>query len=280
MSTRLLQILGLFVVIASLSACAPTLQTMPTATRLAPTEPGREPTLRAPTKAPANAGRTIAPEPTPTASGWLYRDNNGYFAVWAPAGWKQEDFPGETVRSKVAFHHPKDDSVVIRLIVGPTAARYSYDTMLAETQGKIPALKKQFGAGATIEVSKGEVGDHKTVVLRASVPRVLEQEVVLMLNAKATIAYSTSYSTASQKAFDEHYATFRAFLEELQILESGRTFTEDDLVQAAVSKKLRLAQLHEEIGQYDLARQYVQQGLALDPDNAELKTMEERLKKK
>ena len=49
----------------------------------------------------------------------IYNDKNGYFTALAPTGWRQKDFPEETVRSKVEFINEQKGNISIRVIAGP-----------------------------------------------------------------------------------------------------------------------------------------------------------------
>ncbi len=59
-----------------------------------------------------------------------------------------------------------------------------------------------------------------------------------------------------------------------------RDISEKEIIKHSVAKILRLAQLMIENGKFDLARELVKEGLALDPSNKDLLAIEKKLQTK
>jgi len=117
------------------------------------------------------------------AGAQIYKDSNGYFAAIPPSGWKQQDFPSETVRSKVAFNHPQPKGPGVRIIAGPVPrSGYSLDDLLAENKEKIDTLLKPKFPGGVFSVSKKTFGDRETVVQKNSIPGTMEQNIVMYVD--------------------------------------------------------------------------------------------------
>jgi len=221
-----------------------------------------------------------APATKPAASPAveLYRDQNGYFGALPPEGWKQKDFPSETIRSKVEFYHPKENQVNIRIISGPVSAQHTLDDLYKENQQKIDDYFRTNYPNGVFTMTKGEMGEYQAIIQRNSIPGLLEQEIVMTVNKG--LAYSIAFSAPTKTQFDSYYPTFQKFLQSFIILETGKIFTDEEIQATLVAKYKRLAELHEQAGLIEEALQYVEMGLSLDPNNAELIAMKERLQSK
>jgi hypothetical protein len=202
------------------------------------------------------------------ANAQIYKDSNGYFAVVAPSGWKQQDYPSETVRSKVAFNHPKLSGVDVRIIAGPTPeSSYSLDDLLAENREKIQTVLKPKIPGGSFTVSKEKVGDREAVVQLNSMPGA-EQKVVMFVNK--SIWYSVALNASSRKEYESVRDAFQKCLNSFTILESGRKFSDGEMKAAVIAKYKRLAEIYEHNGDTVQALAWVKEGLEVDPDNKEL----------
>ncbi len=221
-------------------------------------------------------GTTTAPVAQPVSKPLeLYRDRNGYFAALPPEGWSQEDYPSETIRSKVAFHHPENSNIVIRILASAAPSEnYTLEDLYIENQQKIPALQRQY-SNAIINLTKGKMGEYQTVVMRTSIPNLLEQEITQLV--EANVYYSIAFSTITKTQFENNYKTVEKFLREFLVLKADRRFSEEELRATLVARSKRLAELNEQMGQIDEALRFVREGLAIDPDNTDLKSMESRL---
>lgn len=206
----------------------------------------------------------------------IYRDKNGYFAAVRPQEWRQQDYPEETVRSKVAFHHPQIKGVTIRIISGPTPTpSYSLDDLLEENQNKIATFFKPKFPSGTFTVTREKISDRDAVVQRNSAPGLGEQEVVLYVNKN--IWYSIALGANSKGDLDRASTDFQSFLNSFTILDPGKKFSDKEIRSGLVAKYKRVAKLWEEQGRKADALEFVNQGLAIDPNDAELKQMKIRL---
>lgn len=232
-------------------------------------------------KQPANSTTISAQQSTasaravPETESRIYSDKNGYFTAARPKGWEQKDFPEETIRSKVEFINARNADVNIRVIVAPTASpSLSNDEFLAEVQEKIrTALRPRFPS-INWTVRKETVVDREAVVMVGSGPG-LEQRIVQYINQGMN--YSVALNAKSREGFLEAEPTFRSFLYSFTILEGGKSSSEADRNAAQVARFTRLALLMQQTGQTADALQFVDQGLAVDPTNAQLKELQRSL---
>jgi tetratricopeptide (TPR) repeat protein len=213
------------------------------------------------------------------AEAQIYKDNNGYFAAIPPSGWKQQDYPSETVRSKVAFNDPRPNGPDVRIIAGPVPrSGYSLDDLLAENKEKIDTVFKPKSPSGVYSVSKEKIGDREAVIQKNSMPGVMEQKVVMYVNKD--IWYSIAFNATSKKEYESVAATFQKFLNSFTILETGRKFSDAEMKGAVIAKYKRLAEIYEQNGNTAEALVWVKEGLEVDPNNKDLADIQTRLAKK
>ena len=209
----------------------------------------------------------------------LYKDKNGYFTVLPPAGWRQEDYPSETIRSKVAFQHPTEKDIVIRIISAPTPFQnYTLDDLYQETKEKIDSLFRQKFPSVKCNLTKREVEGRQAVVQRNSGSPIGEQEIVMFINKG--LYYSIAFNTLTNSQFEKNYKTFQRFLTNFIILEAGKKFSEQEIRDGLISKYKRVAELYEQMGRIEDALDFVKEGIAIDPNNKDLIAIEKRLQTK
>lgn len=208
----------------------------------------------------------------------LYKDKNGYFTVLPPTGWKQEDYPSETIRSKVAFQHPTEKGILIRIISGPTPTpNYTLDDLYQENKEKIDTYFRQKFPSGKYDIAKREIEGRQAVVQKNSLPGT-EQEVVLFINKG--IWYSIAFNADTRSQFEKNYKTFQRFLTNFTILEAGKKFSEKEIRDGLIAKYKRVAELYEQMGRIEDALDFVKEGMAIDPNNKDLIAIEKRLQTK
>ncbi len=206
----------------------------------------------------------------------IFKDKNGYFGALRPKGWRQQDYPEETIRSKVAFHHPQINGVNIRIIAGPTPTEsYSLDDLLTENQQKIATIFKPKFPFGSFTVRKEKVGDREGVVQINSAQGAIEQKIVMFVNKN--IWYSIACNANSKADYDKASTAYETFLSSFTILEGGKQFTDAEVKAGLVAKYRRVAKLYVEMGQKAEALNWVNQGLDVDSNDADLKQLKEQI---
>ncbi len=208
----------------------------------------------------------------------IYTDKiNGYFTVIPPSGWKQQDYPSETIRSKVRFNHPRLNEVNVTIIAGPNPqSSSSLDDLLTSKQNNAAELKAKFPRGS-FTVSKEKVGDREAVLVKTSMSGA-EQKLVFFVNN--SIQYNVGLSATSKREYESLAETFQQFLNSFTMLESGREFSDAEAKAAVISGCKRRAELWEQRGDIPEALAAVETGLRVDPSNMELLDVQIRLTKK
>jgi len=194
-----------------------------------------------------------------------YADPKGYFKIVPPAGWRVQGYPKDP-RGKVAFIGP-EANVDLRILVNAVdfsttdelvtfckgiEARTGLSTNIQRTKfGGRPAVKRSFEVkGRKLYVIDFLVGsiDHN---IQFCAPANIYQK-YLSLVTKSIETYEARAQAASEKVVAQH----------------------------AVAKKLRLAQLMMEDGNYDLALVYIKEGLEISPKDTRLVKLKKQIESK
>ena len=207
----------------------------------------------------------------------IYSDKNQYFVVLPPKGWEKEEYPNETIRSKVAFHHPSM-SILIRVTAEPTVGKdFSFDDLY--TQHKVRQKQmRDLMQGGNYEMKISRLGDLRAVLHRNSYPNGDEHEMLSVV--ENGIIYTIGLNAASVEELNGGRNAFEAFLNSFTPLSKGKTFSKSEINAGLVAKFRRLAELSELQGKIEEAIEFVNQGLLLDSSNLEFKVMLRRLQSK
>jgi len=204
-----------------------------------------------------------------------YVDANGYFSATPPSRWRQKVFPGEKVRSKIEFVHPDGKGLSIRVIVAPIEnPGLSLDAFLAEVQDKITTVIRPRFPSIKAAAFKEEVAGREAVVMTLSGPGI-EQRVVQYLHNG--LNYSVALNATGEKSFSANADAFNRFLELFTIQGAGVEVSEADRTLAQISRFKRLAVLEERSGNPVAALDWAAQGLAINPQDLELRQIRQRL---
>lgn len=205
----------------------------------------------------------------------IYKDHNDYFAAIMPAGWTIKDYPAENIRSKVKFLHPSFSGVNIGIIAGPSPqSPYSLEDVLAENRGKSDQIKRKI-PGAKFTVNKEKLTDRDAVISRIERGG-SEMKTVTFIHDD--MFFQITLNTNSVRDRTAVSSTFEKFLRSFAIAKSGQKFSEEDRKSMLMSRYKSLAKLHEEMGKNDEALKYVEEGLAIDPNNNELQNLRAKLR--
>jgi hypothetical protein len=205
---------------------------------------------------------TPAPkEMAQTGTAARYVDPHGHFNIIPPPGWRIQEYPDEP-RGKVAFFGP--DGVDLRILVN--AVEFTDVSSLVEF---CRGVEKKLGVSTNIErvTWQGFPAVQRSFETGGRKFRYVD---FLVGQADHNLGYS-----APTGAFDENFAAAAASMdtyEPVKVKLSSR-----DVVKHTVAKKKRLAQLMIEGHNYELAREFVKEGLALAPKDAGLLKVQKRI---
>jgi hypothetical protein len=189
-----------------------------------------------------------------------YSDSNGYFKIVPPSGWRIQQYP-EDPRGKVAFIGP--EGVELRVLVKGLDYN-SFDEMLKSIKG----IETKIGINTNIEKINfsGIPAIKRTFTYQGKKILFID---FMIGNTTHNLMYSTSptnygeYLSIAQESINTYEPALRGV-------------SPDDVKKHAVAESLRLSQIFFEQGNYDLASEYINEGLKVEPLNP---TLLERKKK-
>jgi len=184
-----------------------------------------------------------------------YTDPKGYFSIVPPSMWNIQEYPSD-VRGKVAFQS-SESNIDFRILVNSVDFD-TFDQLLEFCQN----MEKRIGIDMKIEQYDfyGQLAVRRSFEIQGQ--RYLYID-FLLGQIDHNLAYGAPLSKFEQylPIILKSMETYEPVLKEISGIES---------VDHLVAKKLRLGQLMLESHLYDLALEYVSEGLTLAPDNQEL----------
>jgi hypothetical protein len=206
-------------------------------------------------------GASSAQETVGKLSGSRYVDPKGYFKITPPLGWQTQEYPNDP-RGKVAFMGAKD--VDLRVLARATDFD-SFEGLLK----LVKDIERQTGINTNIQ---------KTSFLdRPAIKRsfIFKGSKVLQIDfMEGNIKHNLQYY-APLAIYDKYLAVTTKSMNTYQTILRGAP--PQDVQKHAVAQNLRLAQLFLKKGESDLAMEYVQEGLELEPKNPDLLRLKKQI---
>ena len=191
-----------------------------------------------------------------------YNDPKGYFKIVPPKGWRVQEFP-QDARGKVAFFAP-ESNVDLRVLVN--AVDFS---TVEELIAFCKDVESRIGTSTNIEKI---TFDGRPAVRRTFQMKGMKLYYIDFLVGK--VDHNIAFA-ATLAAYDKYLPI---------VMKSIDTYTpimldisDKDLIKHSVAKSLRLAQLMMDNGNFDLAKEFVKEGLAIDKNNRELLAIKKKL---
>jgi len=189
-----------------------------------------------------------------------YVDPKGYFRIVPPAGWRVQEYPQDP-RGKVAFLAPESNVRLGILVEG-----VDFET-LEEGVAVLKDIENRLGVPTSIK--------RVTFLGRPAVERLfdwrgLKQYSIDLVLERA--AHNLTYNS-SPHLYSRYWALALRSMETYEPL--GKRPTDEQVRAHDVAKAYRLAQLMMASGNLGLARDYIKEGLELDPAHAGLLKLKE-----
>jgi hypothetical protein len=198
-----------------------------------------------------------------------YVDPEGYFKIVPPDGWRIQEYPQDP-RGKVAFIAPESNTD-LRVLVN--AVDFSTTDELIKFCKDIEAR-----TGLSTNIEKTEFGGRQAVK-RSFEAKGLKLYVIDFLIG--SVDHNIQFA-APASSYQKHMPLILKSMETYEAI--PRTASEKEILQHGVAKKLRLAQLMMDQGNYQLSLDYIKEGLELSPQDAKLlelkKQVESKIRKK
>jgi hypothetical protein len=214
----------------------------------------------------SSSGRPPAPPEKGLAQS-LYEDPRGYFRLLPPATWKTTAYPDDR-RGKVAFIGPEPD-VDLRVLASDWGVA-DFDAFLAQMQENAAEAEARMGVEVTMARDKLLGRD---VVRRSFTYRGIRMTAFMF--PEGGIKHDVQYA-APEAAYPQYEAVVMAAISTYEPL--APSSSEGASKDHALANIRRLATLFLEMDRADLARVYVERGLAIEPGNAELLELQQRVR--
>ncbi len=192
-----------------------------------------------------------------------YSDPNGYFKIVPPAGWRIQKYPQDP-RGKVAFTGPA--GVQLR-ILAKGLDHNSFEKMVEQIKG----IEGKIGTNTNIEKIRfsGKPAVKRTFSFKGV--RILFIDFMIG-NTTHNLMYS-----ASPTEFEKYLSLARESMNTYE--PTLRGVSAEDVKKHAIASSLRLSQIFFEQGNYDLAMEFIKEGLEVEPNNAELLELKKKITK-
>lgn len=184
-----------------------------------------------------------------------YVDPKGYFTIVPPDGWRAQEYPQDP-RGKVAFIGP-DPNVDLRVLVN--AVDFSTINELVSFCKSIEAR-----TGLSTNIQRTEFGGRPAVKRSYEMKGIKFSMIDFLVGS---VDHNIQYG-APANVYQKYLPVVTISIETYEAV--ARVTSEKEVSQHAVAKKLRLAQLMIDNGNYQLALDYIKEGLEISPKDQEL----------
>ena len=190
-----------------------------------------------------------------------YSDPNGYFKIVPPDSWRIQKYPQDP-RGKVAFIGP--DNVQLRVLV--KGLNYnSFDEMFEEIKG----IEKKIGTNTNIELItfSGKQAVKRTFIVKGTKMLFID---FMIGNTTHNLMYSASSGKYEkyQSLVQESINTYEPTLDGV---------SPENVKKHAIAKSLRLSQIFIEQQNYNLALEFINEGLDIEPNNTNLLELKKKI---
>ena len=194
-----------------------------------------------------------------------YVDPKGYFKIVPPAGWRSQEYPQDT-RGKVVFISP-ESNIDLRVLVNAVDFSTTEDLV-----GFCKDIEKRIGINTNIErITFGG----SPVVKRVFQFKGQKFYAIDFLVGK--VDHNLQYGGSPDK-YDKYLSVAMKSMETYEPI--MRDVSDKEMTKHLVAKNLRLAQLMIENGNFDLAMEFVKEGLEASPNDSELLKMKKQIEEK
>lgn len=193
-----------------------------------------------------------------------YSDPNGYFKIVPPDSWRIQKYPQDP-RGKVAFIG--HDGIELRVLAKGLDYN-SFEEMLEEIKG----IEKTIGTNTNIEkiMFSDKPAIKRTFTFKGNKILFID---FMIGNTTHNLMYSASptkygkYLSVAEESINTYEPTLRGV-------------SSEDVKKHAIASSLRLSQIFFEQGYYDLAFEFINEGLEVEPNNANLLELKKKIMEK
>lgn len=201
----------------------------------------------------------------------LYEDPKGYFQIRPPTGWRAEEYKNDP-RGKVKFVCPENKNVTF-LVTGMATGMRAFEELLSDSKQQAARSQAKYASlNATSSTEASTFQGSPAVKGSLALPGRVKQMSIELLRGNSY--YMLSYAAPPDfyekylDAITQSIETFDALVKDVR---------EIDAMASLVASKKRLAELNLQMGFLDVALRAVEEGLAVDPNNQDLKQLKQKI---
>lgn len=194
-----------------------------------------------------------------------YMDPKGYFEIVPPAGWRLQEYPGDS-RGKVAFIEPTTNADLRALVNAVDIST------MPEFIEALKGIEKRLGVNTNIQ--------QKTFGGRQAIQRSYEMKGVrfYMIDFLVGTVYHNLQFAAREKDFERFLPIALKSMETYEPTLKGAS--EKDVLAHKLAKNRRLARLMIDTANFDLALEITREGLELSPQDPDLQKLLKEIESK
>jgi hypothetical protein len=207
----------------------------------------------------------FAQETKPQLADQQYVDPKGFFKIVPPRGWKVQEYP-EDPRGKVAFLAP-DGYGDLRVLINSV----DFST-LSDLIKNLRIIEKRISLNTNIQKVEfyGRPAAQRSFTAEG-------KNFLLYDFLIGNVCHNIQYAI-DQNNFNKYLTVAKLSMETYEPI--FKKTSKEDVIKDAIAKKLRLAALMKESGNYQLALSYVNEGLELSPKNQDLLKLKKEIEVK
>jgi len=198
-------------------------------------------------------------------AGKRYIDPKGYFRIVPPLGWQLQEYPQEP-RGKVAFIAPIANTE-LRILIN--AVDFSTIDELVKSCQRIETRR-----GISTNIEKVEFAGRPAVKRSFEIQGIKFMAIDFL---EGRVVHNLQY-TAPPDVYHKYLSVAMNSMKTYEPLTHNTS--SQDVIKHRLAQKLSIARLMIDIGNYDLALEYIKEGLELSPQHVELLRLKHEVEKK
>lgn len=199
-----------------------------------------------------------------------YRDdNNGYFFFVPPKEWTIEKY--HDPRTKVAFHHPKENNVVLRFIVKEIQLGYTFSELKRDAE----EVSRQWRTkGIIFKLEETEILGVKGITLSSNIPNL--GYIRISKTIKFGIHFNITFSTPSKAKFQKYLNDVTQAINSIVVLKPT-SLDPEKAKRQQIGNYIRSAELISLMGNNEEACNILKELIREFPENKNIKAMLNKL---
>lgn len=196
-----------------------------------------------------------------------YVDPKGYFSIFPPENWSIKEFPDDT-RGKVHFTKSENNNLMILVKSIP---QESFESFFNYCQNE--GNEKLIGAGAiNLTIDSSKYGDFKVIIRKFNIQGSKSYMIDYLIDG---MNHNLYYSAPSNE-FDDYIKIIETSIATYHPI--SKIITPEEKEFQTIESRRRVAKLLFDMGDYEQANNFIQDGLKISPNDSILLEINKELK--